>query len=243
MVSSTSPSICANCPTTTNLKRCAKCLHEWYCSRTCQKTHWKQHKKSCSTGSSVPNPTPSSSSSTPKPTATKNFSTPIDKPFHKLNAGTWLHDRCEKDVFRLLIDTFRLRCTDDYTFEGKINSGTIQAGEANSKTAFQESLRFTESKTGILPPWWSNDKTEPCIAFGMESGDWSNLHHAVTKQDVIDHYGDRDMTMQMRMLYEKITGRGPMGHKGESMLQMQMAAERGECRMMDLKDLFRGSSG
>jgi splicing suppressor protein 51 len=253
MTSSTTPPKCANCPTTTNLKRCAKCLDEWYCSRTCQKTHWKQHKKSCSsTDSSVPNPTPSSSpSSTSKPTAaTKNLSTPIETPFHKLHTGIWLHDRCEKDVFKLLIDTFRLRYIDEYTFEGKINNGTVQAGEENSKPAFQQFLNLVQSKSGILPPWWSIDKTEECVAFGMESGDWSDLHHAVDKQGIIDHYGEGLMPMQMRMLYEKISGRGLMGQSGEGMLRMQMSAESGGfggySAMVDLGNAaksFRASRG
>jgi splicing suppressor protein 51 len=70
----------------------------------------------------------------------------------------------------------------------------------------------------------------------MESGDWSSLHRTVGKQDIIDHYGDRDMPMQMRMLYEKITGRGPMGHNGEHMLRMQMSAETGERTTLHLGD-------
>jgi hypothetical protein len=68
------------------------------------------------------------------------------------------------------------------------------------------------------------------------------MYCAITKQDLIEHYGDRDMPMHMRMLYEKITGRGPMGHKCDGMLQMQMSVERGEIKMADLNDVF-GASG
>jgi len=28
-------------------KRCSKCKQEFYCSRECQVTHWKEHKKVC----------------------------------------------------------------------------------------------------------------------------------------------------------------------------------------------------
>lgn len=27
--------------------RCSKCKNEWYCSRECQLTRWKEHKKMC----------------------------------------------------------------------------------------------------------------------------------------------------------------------------------------------------
>jgi splicing suppressor protein 51 len=175
------------------------------------------------------------------------LSTAIEIPFHKLHAGTWLHDRCENDVFKLLIDTFRLRCTDDYTFDGKFTNDTIQAGEENSKPAFQTSLCFIEeANSGILPPWWSTDKAEECIAYGMNTNNWSNLYCTVTKQGLIEHYGDKDMPMQMRMLYEKITGRGPMGHNCDGMLQMQMSVERGESRaveVVDIAEFFRAGCG
>lgn len=251
MVSSTAPAKCANCPKTINLKCCAKCLDESYCSRSCQKAHWRLHKKSCSSkDSSTPLSSTAPSSSTSKPaeakTLPKTLSKTIGKPFHKLDAGTWLHDRSEKDVFKLLIDSFRLRCSDEFTFENKITKGTVQAGEANSKTAFESFLRLVGSKSGILPSWWFHDKAEECVAFCMNSGDWSDLHRAVEKQGIIEHYGETLMPMQMRMFYEKISGRGLMGQNCNSMLQMQKRQENGELRyssMLDLSDVAKSFRG
>jgi hypothetical protein len=41
--------ICAGCEKSSDspLKRCAKCQAVFYCSRKCQTTHWKTHKKTC----------------------------------------------------------------------------------------------------------------------------------------------------------------------------------------------------
>ena len=43
--------LCAFCQKTKkevqNLKRCARCEKAWYCDKTCQKSHWPQHKKTC----------------------------------------------------------------------------------------------------------------------------------------------------------------------------------------------------
>lgn len=170
----------------------------------------------------------------------------IDKPFHKLDASTWLHDRSEKDVFKLLIDSFRLRCSDEFTFENKTSKGTVQAGEANSKTAFEKFLRLAESKTGILPSWWSGDKPGECVALGMDSGDWSSLRRAVQKQGIIEHYGESFMPMQMRMFYEKVSGRGLMGQNCNSMLQMQKRQESDELRhssMLDWGDAAKSFRG
>lgn len=29
------------------IQRCSRCKNEWYCSRSCQVTHWAQHKDIC----------------------------------------------------------------------------------------------------------------------------------------------------------------------------------------------------
>jgi hypothetical protein len=42
--------ICAQCGfnlTSTSGKKCSRCNTAYYCSRECQKKHWKMHKKEC----------------------------------------------------------------------------------------------------------------------------------------------------------------------------------------------------
>ncbi|XP_038048048.1 uncharacterized protein LOC119722173 [Patiria miniata] len=42
------PRRCGNCgKTPPNMKECASCSNEWYCSKECQLTDWKSHKPSC----------------------------------------------------------------------------------------------------------------------------------------------------------------------------------------------------
>jgi hypothetical protein len=44
---------CSNCSAeATNV--CSHCRKHWYCSKKCQKSHWKAHKKSCMTKTTVP---------------------------------------------------------------------------------------------------------------------------------------------------------------------------------------------
>lgn len=150
----TTPS-CATCSKTSseteNLKRCAKCQTTWYCSRECQKKDWKAHKKVCSKqAADAPKAEHSSTYKTPQ---VKNLEVQIDKPFTALEKGTYLHDRSEKDVYKLLIDCFRMRQEDNYKLEGDVDVDSIYAGAGSSIKPFREFLRLATSRRGLLPSW------------------------------------------------------------------------------------------
>ncbi|KAK3312848.1 putative MYND domain protein [Apodospora peruviana] len=115
-------------------------------------------------------------------------------------SGTWLHDRPEKGVFRLLIDAYRMRMENNYMFDGDVDVDSIYSGEGNGGVAF---CRFLEKL---------------CVAFGLggssvanPGGHWHSLQPCVEKADVIGHYGDPRFPMQLRMFAERVYGRGPGG--------------------------------
>ncbi|KAJ4065681.1 hypothetical protein NW756_005884 [Fusarium oxysporum] len=93
------------------LRRCAKCSTTPYCSRECQKADWKAHKKICGKqADSFANANvhdPDEMSQSPK----KGLEKSVPNPFTRLDNGTYLYNRPEKDVYRLLIDTYRLLST------------------------------------------------------------------------------------------------------------------------------------
>ncbi|KAF9947081.1 hypothetical protein BGZ72_010888 [Mortierella alpina] len=235
MADSTKCGHCAKSETASGskLKRCAKCKSAFYCSRECQTAHWKVHKKVCATlgASTMGQPVPpaaasSQNSSEAKPPTNGPLSVTIDKPFHKLNAKTWLHGRSEQDVFMLLIDSFRLMLEDDYNLEGDVTVDSLYDGSADSRVAFYHFLQQAEQRPGLLPSWWSQEKAAECMALGL-SGGWSSLAKMVQKGDIQEHYGDNELPMQLRMLREQITLRGPGGQSGAAMIQMRMQMENG----------------
>lgn len=220
---------CANCKKTEaevpNMKRCAKCHTTPYCSRECQKADWKNHKKQCSVqGAARANSASSTSNSGRSAPKIKNLEGSIDKPFHKLDDGTYLHDLPEKDVYKLLVDAFRLRLEDKYKFEGEQDG--IYAGESSSIAPFKKFLRLAESRPGLLPPWWNDEKKTACVEYG-ETDSWGNLGCGVEKSDIIEHYGSPNMPMQLRMLAEEVYGTPLMGADGKAMRMMMMAQESG----------------
>ena len=162
------------------------------------------HKKVCS--SSAAKTASSASSSRPNATSPdyKNLKEPLDKPFHALNSRTWLHNRPEADVFTLLIDTHRLRMDDDYKFSGDVDEDSLYDG-GNGKPGFIQFLRTASSRPKLLPDWWSPAKAQECVRRGTIGG-WSSLSTPVEKGDIVEHYGNGTMPMQMRMFGEQVIG-------------------------------------
>ena len=219
-------SACENCkksPPEVSLKSCAKCSTTKYCSRECQKADWKVHKKLCSKQNSGSTGTGSTST----PTPSKGLDSPTSKPFTRLDNGTWLHDRPEKDVFRLLIDAYRMYVEDMYKFDGDVDEDSLYSGNSDGVGGFKRFLakveRYENGK--LLPGWWTPEKKAECVAFGASGKDWSSLSAAVEKSDINEHYGDSRFAMQLRMFTERVYGRGPGGSDGTMMRKMMAGLE------------------
>ena len=104
---------------------------------------------------------------------------------------------------------------------------SLYDGSSNSLPDCRKFIRLAKGIDGLLPPWWSQEKERECDALGLGVG-WSSLSAAVEKSDIIEHYGDPTMPMQLRMLGEQVYGSGPAGQPGTSMMRMQMMLESGE---------------
>ncbi|KAL6701767.1 hypothetical protein J3F84DRAFT_15791 [Trichoderma pleuroticola] len=216
--------VCTKGPPEVSIKRCAKCSTTPYCSRECQKADWKVHKKICGKNQSANASSRASNSTSTGLSPPQGLDQPISKPFTRLDNGTWLHDRPEKDVYRLLVDAYRLRVEDTYTIEGEVMAGSLYDENPDGLGGFQEFLDEVAGLPGLLPPWWNHEKRDACERLGMED-EWSNLRYAAEKSDFIEHYGDPQFPMQLRMLAEAVYGSVPGGGNGTAVRQMMMAME------------------
>lgn len=239
---------CKKGPPEVPLKQCAKCNVTTYCSRDCQKADWKTHKKICGKQDNAEHSQPSASSAS-RPSASsrqsapfnvhtvtpgarsggsppKGTDKPVDKPFVRLAQNTWLHDRSEKDVYRLLIDAYRMRAEDLYNMQGDVDEDSVYDGSPDSSEAF---IRFLddaeEAGKGILPSWWNAEKRAECLAMGMRGTEWQNLRRLVEKSDIQEHYGEPQFPMQLRMFSESIYGVAPGGFRGGGMMAMMAGLE------------------
>jgi mitochondrial splicing suppressor protein 51 len=181
------------------LKHCAKCPTTLYCSRDCQKADWKSHKLVCA--------------GQPKPASAPAAAGAHNPGFHAANSvlgldkNDYFHKLPEKEAFAQLIDCFRMRVEDECKYGGK-NIG-IYAGE-DPRPAFREFLDLAEKRKGILPAWWSAEKRKKCERMAVDAEGWNDINCAVEKSDIMEHYGNNMMPMTLRVLGEKIYGKGFM---------------------------------
>jgi splicing suppressor protein 51 len=204
------------------LKKCAKCLVTPYCSRECQKAAWKVHKRTC--GKGIANNT--------KLSPPEGLEQPITNPFTRLNEGTWLHDRPEEDVYRLLIDAYRLRVEDNCNLEDQWDDDCLYAfegpGQPNGLKGFRRFCRLAGSQPGFLPPWWDEEAQIECEDFGMDTSvfRFQDLWCPVEASEIMWHYGDERFPMQLRMLAETVYGRSPGGQDWTDIRTKMLAMEQ-----------------
>lgn len=100
-----------------------------------------------------------------------------------------------------------MRVEDEYVFRG--NTVGLY-NEEDPRREFNKFLDLAESRLGLLPPWWNAEKRRECMRMAVDGSQWSDINSAVEKHDIQDHYKVSTMPMLLRVLGEKVYGKGFM---------------------------------
>jgi len=128
----------------------------------------------------------------------------IDKPFHHIGKGTWLKDHPEQDVYKLLIDAYRLRVLENFRRAGG-QGDNIYGAAPDGRDGFLDFLHLAH-RQGLLPEWFSNESEDACLAMGLSDNYWSSLAGCAKPEELNKHYGDPLMSMQLRLFVDQVYG-------------------------------------
>ncbi|KAH8881887.1 hypothetical protein GQ53DRAFT_886547 [Thozetella sp. PMI_491] len=187
---------CAKAEPEVTLKDCAKCLAKGltakYCCKECQVADWPEHKKICGKNlQELP--------ILPAPVVSRVQ--PVHDAYGRLERKTWLNDRPKKEVYRLLIDSYRLRVNDNIRNLDIASKDIFDAWDTAKTfgpTGFDQFLKFAETK-GLLPKWWDEKKNKECKKVSVQGGQFHCLYDMLDLRVVTLRYDDGSMGMQMRM--------------------------------------------
>lgn len=135
-----------------------------------------------------------------------SFNSNFSNPFAAFSEKRFFDNLPEDEAFAQIIDSYRLRVEDEYAYGG--NTRGIY-NEEHPRADFNAYLNRAEA-AGVLPKWWNAEKRRACVAYGFKKANWSDLNCVVEKSDVIGHYKNPMMPMQLRMVAEMVEGSNVM---------------------------------
>lgn len=136
-----------------------------------------------------------------------------------------MYGRFREDVYKLMINAYRLRLDDDSKFLNVLDEDTIfTTTNIQGLTVLDRFIQMAELE-GLMPGWWNSNEMTVCIATGSSEG-WSSTKRKITITDVNEHYGDPLMGLQLRIFGEQVIGKELIHDHLVKILEIQVILEQ-----------------
>lgn len=149
----------------------------------------------------------------------------VNSPFTRIYTNRWFEGRSEKDCFKLIFDTIRVRTWDDPEMATNCIVDSFGDREEASRMMVRRFLRSAEEKNQ-LPLWWNDDKEIECIEWGHSEENWKIEERPVTMERLVKRYGTTMIMIQMRIYAERVLGIPKNRYSFGPTLHMLMRTER-----------------
>jgi len=202
---------CLVCNSDKRVRKCSKCKTVAYCSKKCQSLDWKFHKKNCDTGVKFEGAwAPQVRAKPDEPGKSGLMGLAFKTPYPDVKPNTikeadslkFLKDLPKKEVFKRIIDAYRLHC-----YEAYMNNGTkkgIFKSPEDVLTYFTTFLWHVNRLTDILPPWWNFLTGVEFIPFATDEKSWWYIGHAVRNVEIRRMYKGSAVIWQLKAFNKKV---------------------------------------
>ncbi|KAI0447294.1 hypothetical protein F4803DRAFT_575457 [Xylaria telfairii] len=189
---------CAKCKKKRDEDQMRNCCDDiYYCNRKCERANYANHKDSCPKTAEAKEPSlhHAGSTSSESGTAEKRALLPppdplikdIYDPFNRLKRGDYLQGRPDTDVYRILIDSYRLRMSDNNVFTNVRHEDSIYGNSKDGVAGFLRFLNRAKAIPRMMPSWWDAKKETECVELGRQTG-WSSLSAVIHAAEIRKHY-------------------------------------------------------
>ncbi|KAF4974955.1 hypothetical protein FZEAL_8218 [Fusarium zealandicum] len=182
-----------------------------YCSRNCRRADKKAHGKVCKLLQDAV--AAGASSSQHRPTEHQRQPPSPDTTLRIIDV-TWFHDCPKEEVYRILIDSYRLRMNDMSECRQVSDEDVYFVRFATSIIGFRRYLDIAQDTAGFLPSWWNAEKREECEAYCAipNGGHTCKLSYWQSVEDIArDYNDDEQIVLRLRLLAQVVFGCGPGG--------------------------------
>lgn len=179
--------LCNNCfrlGTDVSMKRCQGCQLNDYCSKECQRIKWRQHKAYCNLIQG------------------------------KGAKNAYLSAMEQQMVFKVVIDSYRLRCEVDHHvrgedhgiyFPGKWDEGIVWVKD-DVVADFQRYLDLVD-EAKVLPDWWGFESRMELMCLAIDRENKENIYTKIDQDALIPRYdGDTQIRNALCVVAELAVG-------------------------------------
>lgn len=175
---------CFKLGTDVAMKRCQGCQLNDYCSKECQRLKWKAHKPYCNL-------------------------------IQGKGAKNLFLSACEREqVFKIVVDSYRLRCEVDHHvrgedhgiyYPGKWDEGIVWVKD-DVVADFQRYLDLVE-EAHILPDWWGFEERMEVMCLAIDKGNKESIYQKIDQDALIPRYdGDTQIRNTLCVVAELAAG-------------------------------------
>ncbi|PNY27807.1 Uncharacterized protein TCAP_02267 [Tolypocladium capitatum] len=151
---------------------------------------------------------------------------PVTFAFHRLTYNTWFEGRCWTDVFKLIIESYRLRVATQRDLDGKPRHVPNDEKRAVAD-GLRKFLHLAEEVPELLPKEWNWVHAARCkvLAGDEDIKNWYSLEYLPNEDEIAEWYQDNFFPAQLQIFAKLVYGTDVADQDAEILWGMMLVGE------------------